>query len=65
MFGKAVFRIRCLAPRCKQILGEVDDKGQIRIKSKRVRTQIFGDVVTLFCSNCKTTIKWISKKYLK
>lgn len=59
-FGKTIFFIRCPYHSCKRVLGEVDNFGRVRIKSKRAGIDIILLFATLICTYHGTEIYWKS-----
>ena len=59
-FGKTIFFLRCPYHSCKRVLGEVDDSGRVRTKSKRAGIDVILLFATLMCTHHGTEINWKS-----
>ena len=65
IFGKTIFYIRCPYHSCRKILGEVDEHGRVKIKSKRSGISVVSPFIILICSSHNVEIHWKSKEILK
>ena len=61
-FGKTIFFLRCPYHSCKRVLGEVDNFGRVKTKSKRACIYIISLFATLVCTYHGTEVNW--KSYL-
>ena len=60
IFGKTIFFVRCPYHSCIKVLGEVDESGRIRTKSKRAGIDIISLITTLTCTYHGTEVNWKS-----